>query len=265
MQDGTMNKNEIIINSSLSFKPLVDALKKNILEGNPGMQKLYGQVVNEFELHPELMKTITDLSVVETHTELIEELLSAVFPPTTANYMYGVSIPFKSQAVYTSPFFKQLLKPGTRELNAPASQISHNNNKESIHFALGLILKKYMGYNSPETFRTIYPVEDIETGLKRFMELRLDGRFINVKPVGVMPQLPESLLDQHSNKIMTMAELMEHIPLEQFSFEGISVMRVNDMTEQVIISEIKNRLLDNNAFADAAIYQELENFIQSLI
>ncbi|MGB3005924.1 MAG: hypothetical protein WBC06_05430, partial [Chitinophagaceae bacterium] len=42
-------------------------------------------------------------------------------------------------------------------------------------------------------------------------------------------------------------------------------MRVNDMTEQVIISEIKNRLLDNNAFADAAIYQELENFIQSLI
>jgi hypothetical protein len=266
MQDGTLLKKNFSFNSFLSFEPLVTALKKNIAEGNPGMQKLYGQIIQQFEMHPELMKTITELSVIESHSELIEELLSAVFPPTTANFMYGVSIPFKSQAVYASPFFKKLLlKQGTQEISIPESQNGTGAARENLHFAYGLILKKYLGYNSPNSFRTIYPVPDNETGLTRFMELRLDGRFITVNPTGEMPQLPESILDQHNNKIMTVAELMEHIPIEQFSFEGIAVMRVNDMTEQAIISEIKNRLIDNNAFADAGIYRELEEFIQSLI
>src|SRR5690242_15469280 len=89
---------ESMFNSYLSFRPLLNALKKNIAEGNEGMKKLYGQVVKEMESHPELLEAITDLSVVEPHTQLIEELLSAVFPPTTSNLMYGVSLPFKFQA-----------------------------------------------------------------------------------------------------------------------------------------------------------------------
>lgn len=62
-----------------------------------------------------------------------------------------------------------------------------------------------------------------------------------------------------------MAELMEKIPLEKFVFEGVSVLRVNDVTEQEVINQIKNRLLDINAFSDAAVYTELETYIQSLI
>src|SRR5215213_9692272 len=98
MQDGAVRFDESLFNSHLSFAPLVKSLKKNIEEGNPGMKKLYGRVLEEFESHPELMTTITDLNVLLPHTDLIEELLSAVFPLTSANYMYGVSIPFKPQA-----------------------------------------------------------------------------------------------------------------------------------------------------------------------
>ena len=92
MQDGALHFDESVFNSYLSFQPLVKALKKNIAEGNPGMKKLYGSVVEEFESHPELMNTITDLKILQPYTELIEELLSAVFPPTTANYIDRKSV-----------------------------------------------------------------------------------------------------------------------------------------------------------------------------
>jgi hypothetical protein len=257
---------EPLLNSSLSFCPLVAALKKNILEGNPGMQKLYGQVVKEIELHTELTSTITDLSVLNPYAELIQELLSAVFPPTTANFMYGVSFPFTLWAVYASPLFKTLLlKPGTNEIIFPENKFGSSLKEQRLHFAFGLILKKYLGYNSPESSRLIYTTLDEQTGLTRYMELRLDGRFIDVKPVGEMPPLPESILDQHSNRIMTTEELMQMIPIDKFIFEGITVMRVNDITEQAVISEIKNKLLDFNAFSDAAGYTELEGYLQSLI
>ena len=265
MQDGVFLYDESLFNGDLSFSPLVKALKKNIAEGNPGMKKLYGNVVQEFESHPELMNTITDLKILDPYTELIEELLSAVFPPTTANYMYAVAIPFKHLAVYASPRFKTMLKPGTYEINVPEGQIGTDLNQEKIQFAYGLILKKYLGVNSPESSRSIHPLLNEETGLTRFLELRIDARFIDVRPIGEMPKLPESILNKHTNNIMTMTELMEHIPLDKFVFEGISVIRVNDMTELEVITQIKNRLLDINAFSNASVYTELEKHIQSLI
>jgi hypothetical protein len=265
MQDGTLHFDDTLLNSALSFVPLVKALKKNIEEGNPGMKKLYGNVVREFESHPELMETITDLETLVPHTELIEELLAAVFPPTTANHMYGVSIPFKHRAVYASPRFKSMLKPGTNQIIVPEGEIASKLSQERFEFAYGLILKKHLGIKSNEFARSIHPYPDEETGLTRYLELRIDARFIDVLPVDEMPPLPESILNAQTNSIMTMAELSEQIPLEKFVFEGISVMRVNDMTEQEVISQIKNRLLDSNAFSDASVYTELETHVQSLV
>lgn len=265
MEDGAIHFSDSLFNSHLSFRPLVNALKKNIEEGNPGMQKLYGQVVLQFEKHPELMGTISDLSLLKQHSELIQELLSAVFPPTTANFMYGVSLPFKNTVVYASPLFKRLLQNETNEITVPGSETGDMINREKLHFAYGLVLKKYLHYNSPETSRSVYPFTDPLTKLTRYMEIRIDGRFIDVNPVHEMPQLPDSIVNHHTHNIMTIAQLMEQVPLDKFVFEGVSVIRVNDVTEQEVISKIKNKLIDDSAFSDTNLYTELEGYIQELI
>ncbi len=265
MQNGSANITDVSFNSRLCFKPLVMALKKNIAEGNPGMKKLYGQVVAQFETHPELLNCFTDTSTAKHHSELIEELLSAVFPPTTSNYMYGVLMPFKNEAVYVSPLFKKLLvNPETNKVEIPENPDNEENNFEKIHFAYGLILKKYLGYNSPVTSRSVYPVQDPDTGLLRYMEIRLDARFIDVLPVAEMPEMPASILDPATNRIMTVTELSQLIPLEKFVFEGLAVVRINDMTEQEVITKMKNRLL-NSSLSDENIYIDLEEQVQSLI
>jgi len=266
MKGGTLKIAKKLLHSYLSFRPLVEALKKNIEEGNTGMKNLYSDVLQFFEEHPELIEPITDLSVLDPHSEMIEELLSAVFPATTANYMYGVSIPFRLESVYVSPLFKNLLLyPGTNKIIVPGAKSSDILDKEAIHFACGLILKKYLDYPNPDNTKSIYPYIDKETKLKRFMELRLDGRFIDVKPAGEMPELPESILDKQTNRLYSIEELVKMVPIDQFVFEGITPIRVNDVTEMAIITEIKNKLLDHNAFSNSEEYNELESYIQSLI
>ena len=250
-----------VFNSLLSFRPLVNALKKNIAEG----KKLYGHVVQEFESHPELMGTITDLDVLQPYSELIEELLSAVFPPTTANYMYGISFPFKNLAVYASPLFKTLLvKKDSAEIIIQDDSTS-TLNRERLHFAFGLILKKYLGYNSADSSKVVYPFTDEKTGLVRYMEMRLDGRFIDVRPVDEMPKMPESIFDYTSNRLLTIEELMQQVSLDKFVFEGLTVIRINDVTEQAVIAEMKNKLLDSNFVSDNTAYTDLEKQIQNLI
>ncbi len=252
-------------NSLLSFRPLVIALKKNIEEGNTGMKKLYGHVVNELEAYPELMGTIHDLALLDPHHELIEELLSAVFPPTTANFMYGISYPFKNLAVYASPLFKKIMiRDNTNEILV-GDDPDHSLERQRLRFAYGLILKKYFGFDSPESSKVVYPVTDEKTGLTRYMEMRLDGRFIDVSPVKDMPPLPESLLDPATNRLYTTEELMKLVPLEHFVFEGLTVLRINDVTEQAVIAEMKNFLLDFNGLPGSVSYTRLEKMIQDLI
>lgn len=265
MDDTNTFIKEPVFNSLLSFRPLVNALKKNIAEGNPGMKKLYGHVVQEFESHPELMGTITNLDVLHPYSELIEELLSAVFPPTTANFMYGISFPFKNLAVYASPLFKKLVvKKGSAEIIIQDDSAS-TLNRERLHFAFGLILKKYLGYNSADFSKVVYPFTDEKTGLVRYMEMRLDGRFIDVRPVDEMPKMPESIFDYTSNRLLTIEELMQQVPLDKFVFEGLTVIRINDVTEQAVIAEMKNKLLDSNFVSDNTAYTDLEKQIQNLI
>jgi hypothetical protein len=267
MEDGVIHFSESLFNSRLSFRPLIDALKKNIQEGNPGMQKLYGQVVTAFESHPELMAPVDDLTILRPHAELIQELLSAVFPPTTANQMFGVSLPFDNTVVYASPVFKTvLLKPGTHEINIDmAGDLAEELNREKLHFAYKLLLKEYLHFQSPETSRSVYPFYNPQTQQTRYLEVRIDGRFIDVRPRGEMPAMPSSILNVHTGSIMTLAELMEQIPLDKFVFEGVMVIRVNDTTEAEVITKIKNRLLDITTFSDAAVYTELEGYVQSLV
>ncbi len=258
---------DFIKNNHLSFGPLVNSLRKNIQDGNPGMKKMYGRVLSEMEANPELLKAITEPGKLLAFSELIEELLSAVFPPTTANMMYGVSLPFSMEAVYASPLFsKNLLKQGTSEIQLPDTQIGFSLTEEKLNLAYGLILKKYLHFQSPDTARSIYPYVDENTGLTRYMELRIDARFIEVNPKNEMPELPTSLLDPTTNRLRKLDDLMKLIPLDQFVFEGLAVMRINDVTEQAVISEMKNRLLDFDSFSDNnRTYEELEKFVESLI
>ncbi len=268
METGSLQFNDVTINSRLSFKPLVEALKKNIAQGNSSEQKLFGPVIAEFESHAELMQPMTDLSVVNSHLELIGELLSILFPPTASAHenIYAVSLPFQFKTIYTSTLFHHLfLKPGTNEINIPEEEIGQTLHRERFRNAYILVLKKFCGFNSPATSRSIYPFIDPHSGLTKFLELQIDTRFIDIKPVDEMPELPDRLVSHQTNRIKTVEELIKDVPLEKFVFEGIALVRVNDVTEEEIISRIKSSLLNINAFSDATVYNELEKHIQSLM
>ncbi|MBM3415150.1 MAG: hypothetical protein FJY20_01625 [Bacteroidetes bacterium] len=64
---------------------------------------------------------------------------------------------------------------------------------------------------------------------------------------------------------MTIDELVQQVPIEKFVFEGITVIRINDVTQQEVINLMKEKFLDENSFSDASVYAELETHIQTLI
>jgi hypothetical protein len=255
-------------NSYISFKPLISALKKMATEGNPGSQKLYGDLINKAEQTQALLTPTNDLSVLAPHMELVEMLLATIFPPTNDEHenLYAVSLPFQYEILYASHLFRKLfMVPGTNMVQVPEDETGNNLHEDKLLFGYQQILKKYADYTASPTYTSVHPFPDPAFGLTRYMELTIDERFVEVAPAGELPPLPDNLVCNKTNRIMSLEELQKKLPLEKFRFEGLTIVRVKDVTEREVISRIKSSLLDNTAFSDASVYVQLQQYMQSLL
>ncbi|MCW3116302.1 MAG: hypothetical protein JWM28_384 [Chitinophagaceae bacterium] len=263
------NYDESAFKSRFSLKPLIAVLKKAVEEDKPGAQKLFGNLLARFDAIPELLEPQNDTILIDQHRELIEEtLLSALFPPAYSEQenLYAVSFPFRFQVIYSSPLFQYLfVKPGTSEVNVPENDLGRDLSKEKFLFAYYIILKKYFKYEAPETSHTVYPFADPATGLVKYLELSIDARFIDVNIIGELPEVPDNIVCNRTNRTLPLEELRKIIPLENFVFEGMAIVKVHDVTAQETLSRIKNDLLDISGFADMTLFRKMQVHIQSLL
>jgi hypothetical protein len=256
-----MNKK---INSLLSLQPLVIVLKKMIAERKPGAKKLYEGLIYEVESKPELLKPMADTSVLSKNTELVETVLSTIFPPSTSSNqgMYAITLPFHTETVYASPGFKQLfLKGDSNTICFSDSQAGIDVSKASLCLAYDVILKKFFSHQTSLTANSIHAFKD-DHGLTKYYDLKLNAQFVEVKLTNKNFELPE---DFSPAQTLSLDELTELFPIENFQFEGLIVVEVNDITQEQVIVEIKTALLSVNSFSDVSICDQLQAHVQSLI
>lgn len=252
-------------NSYLSLKPLVVVLKKMIAEKKPGARKLYEGVLNDIESKPELLEPIADIAILKKHENLVETLLSTIFTPSTkANEgVYAVSFPFRSETVYTTPGFQELfLKDGSNIISVPDNKANYTIAKASLNLAYNLILRKYYSFDVPAVASSIHSFSDPESGMTKYLELKLNAQFVEVVLANENFSLPATFVVQRS---LDIDELKNTFPIENFQFEGLVVIDVTDVTTEQVISEIKNTLLNINAFSDVTVYDSLQKHIQTFL
>jgi len=255
--------------SRVSFRMLIDTLKKTLEHGSSaGSRKLYQGIIDYTEQNPELLEPIEDIAILEAHQEWMEMLLSIVFSPLTSEHesLYSVHVPFSYRAIYTSRLFQVLfIKPGTSEINIPDEETGKEIEREMLQGAYNLILKKYCHYHSPEFVSSVHPFHDRHTGITKYMELRLDTRYVNVQYIGKHLPIAQDFIDKKDHGLLALDELARQIPIGLFVFEGIVIGRVIDVTEKEVISRMKSELLNLNAFSENQVYHKLQTLVQSLI
>jgi len=267
MSEEFLTYDDSIFNSRLSFQPLLNVLRKNINEGKPGAQRLYGDVISKIEATPELLTSFSDFSSTEPHRDVIEMLLATLFPPSVSEQenIYAVSFPLRYNVIHSSRLFQTtFMVPGSNEIIVPENlkgSLYHNR----LDYAYRLILKKFFGYETSDFASAVYPYIYPTTGLTRYLELNIDTRFIDVKPIGELPSMPENAVCKKTNRMMPLQELMEKLPLEKFVFEGLVILKINDVTEQEMISQLKNTLLSFHTFTDPTVYEKLQATMKGLL
>ncbi|HEV8270953.1 MAG TPA: hypothetical protein VGQ04_06570, partial [Chitinophagaceae bacterium] len=261
--------NSIHYQSKVSFQPLLSILKRALNHSSStGVKKLYTGILEYADQHPELQNAIDDLSILEPHHEWMQMLLSIIFPPTASEHemIYSVALPFSYTTIYSSRLFNMLfIEPGTVNIKVPDNDTGKDLEHDRLHAAYNLILKKYCKFNAPEFVSSVHPYHDPHSGLIKYMELQLDTRYIDVRFTGAHLPIPEDFINKRDHGLLSLEELQHNIPIEQFSFEGIVIGRVVDVTETEVISQMKSELLNLNAFSEGVVYHKLQDLVQSLI
>ncbi len=251
--------------SVLSLRPLIDFWLQTMAPASPAKACLLDGIRDGLEAAPELREPIQDLNILDRHREVVQSLMSVVFPPAFWEVEpYAAVIPFRMEPVWVSPSFRHLF------LNQDGA-LSGRMNLDDKSFMRGRFIRAYLrildefyGIHQYFEYPVIRIVKDSDTGLDRHFRMKLNLRFVEVKAVNE----PKPLTEKERARVMehlTDPELLaEIIPPENFEFQGFSVLQAVDVTESEVLSMLERDLIDQESFLSQTGFHRLQQRLQTL-
>lgn len=245
----------------LSFVPFLNYLRERSSSADCHKGHFFNYVIQQFELHPELLQPINVHEVYKytTQLQLIYSTLSPIVDDESMHH-WALCLPLKPIFFYsTDTFFNTLADVETGKVReAVLLKKDGEKLRKRMLFTYSFILEKCYNITSFVDNEMVEALLDEETGLTKFYKMQMDTRFINVHPLQTLPAI--SVTELHSKKDL-LGFLEEVLPFEMFKFEGFGITNVTDVTTQQSIEEIKNILLDHAPIEEQRYFSR---FIQSL-
>jgi hypothetical protein len=249
----------------LSLAPLVAAWEAGAAApGVPG--DVARAVCRALDRAPELRAPIADPSVLERHHDLVDALMSRVFPAASWEQDYAAAVvPFQLRAVHATPSFRRLLLDehgfvqGWLNLDAEAAAGGR------LLYAYDAILRAHYGLTLDVDYPLILAARDPESGLERHLRVQFDTRFLEVRALGRIRPLDEGARRQLLQGHAAPQLLGELFPPDAFAFSGFVVMRATDVTDQEVLSAIERDLVDKESIVSTERFQALQEKLRTLL
>ncbi|NND71485.1 MAG: GAF domain-containing protein [Rhodothermales bacterium] len=255
----------------LSLEGLIDFWRHLAEKKDSGKTKFARKLVSRIDAVPGLLGAIDDTDVLEQHSDLVAELMSAAFPFARWDDWYmGAITPFLFEAFYYTPGFKRLGLTERVAWHENVSVVGHPLSPQDMELgktmnAYHYILREHYGVDAGFVFPMVYTSVDNDSGLKHYYKLHIDTRFTRCVVDGVLPALSESEIELLVQNPMDFEIWAKHLPPEMFTFRGLVIMTLVDVTSNEVHSLIKNALLQSNELTVDETIDDIEQLLQSLL
>ncbi|MCH8035200.1 MAG: hypothetical protein IH950_15780 [Bacteroidetes bacterium] len=176
--------------SKLSLEYLIDFWKEEANHPNSLRSDHAKHLLEQLNGAPELTKPISDLSILKNHTDLLDQLMTAIYPPSRWETQISTSnAPFQFQSFYSSPLFNKIFGIDNEGsfVNAEFNEREMLANK--ILSAYLMILEKF--YGKKFEIDNHYLIGVRNESLKSYFKIEIDPTFVNIKAIGNPPKLGE--------------------------------------------------------------------------
>lgn len=244
--------------TELCFGPILDMISKMVDIEDAGIRFLSHEVIRLSKDIPELYKPITDLSILEDHKDLLDMLMLFLVPPSNRDTeFFKFSKPFSFAPIYLSKAMQELMSRQNASYSF-GGELATVRGRHLITIGCFILQRFYdveVGMN-PSAMLT---VNDSITGLDRFYKPTMDEKYIDVVVNGDLPELSRKDIQRLLNNINDTDLWLKLLPANKFTFHGIHIAHLHEVTEQEALSRIKQRLISRDAVLDIERVRELAN------
>src|SRR5262245_28687621 len=152
----------------LSLGPLITFWTQFSAYSAFGRGPLPGIIREKVRHAPELAGIIEDVSVVGNHLELVDLMMSAMFPPALWEQELGAALfPFQLRAFYATSAFRRSLMNDDGTLHGGVNLDEGRLGAAKLLLAYGLILERMYGIDLGVEIPVIFTSADATTALER--------------------------------------------------------------------------------------------------
>jgi len=255
---------EVQANAFLSLTPLLNFWETELVPRCPHMAGMFAGIMER--LPRSLQGDITDLSVLETHADLLHALMSAVVSPASFDTeLTAAFAPCSFDSFYATPQFQRLFLDQNHALKSTLMENNDFHVEKKMLSAYYLVLERMYGFSGPFTSNlNTQGVIDEKTGLVRYYEEFPDHRFVELTPKGTPPPLSDTDREKIMDHLSDLEHLSRLIDLTRFQFKGFLLIRVQDVTEKAILSFLERDMVDEDSIFSSRGIQQIESRLQSL-
>lgn len=257
---------DFLFESKLSFTNLIGFWQVRTNDPNPFISASAKEVIKRVEEVPEFLAPITDLSLLEKHPDIVQLIMSAVFPPALSeDDITTVMVPFAPIDVYSTRAHKNLMAiAGSYDAFMTEPERREMVSKK-VMTAYAAIMQMFYGITLQLDRNIVYTLKSPKTGLSRFYRVDINPKFCEINLKGELPQLSDEDIKYLIDHLYDLDIWMKYLPSEIFEFQGFVIFTLTDITSQEILSRIKEKLLQRNSIVNQDGFQQLERKFQSLL
>lgn len=253
--------------SRLSFAPLVAAWEQ--VAGKDTSAHSCAAMARRFKAHPVLLQPIDDYSLLQKHEKLVADAMHTIFPPTQSlgQYLGAAAVPFSNRVVFASSPFRNVFMEEHNYVLPLDPQVEENIRRAEVHLAYKLILKQYYGIDLYGGLSFICAYPDPEQDIYNYFELTWDPQFITPSNCIPPPALPQSILmNCHGvEDLERIPQFRELLPLEEFIFDGLILLHIEEVTERETLNKLRDLLQDEAAWERPGIFDLFKEQVQYLL
>jgi hypothetical protein len=257
------------IDAEISFKPFIDRVRKMAAAEKTVKATYFKAVLQQFEERGVYDQDIP-LDSIHQYEALLEQLYACLTPALLPEQQmaWGLSFPFQPLIFYGTELLYELLgkKREGQEVYVP-EKTPEDYRRERLQLIYSFILKRLYNFEVPVKANLIHAGTNTDTGLLEYYSVNINSDYINVTAKQELPELDCSALYMRLSEGASFEILESMMPLDLFSFRGIAMLSVVDITPQMAIDNIqKVRLAQtsgNQEESQQSVIRSLKTLVRS--
>ncbi len=261
-------KDDLLVDTQVSFTPFLRFLKDKVASSTAATASFYQLIIDKFESNPRVLGPLNVKENIELYRPYFDLVISTVFPITSNEKqdIYAIGMPYRFMLFHYSEMFHNTFALQDDELKAvPAGMSLEKVKRDKLIWLYKLILERLYDFPVKQENDMVHAIVNPETGVKRYVRVNIDARFVDIKVKGELPVFDCGESCKMALKQRSIERLKDLLPLELFQLEGFVVWSVQDVTEQEVMAGIKNMVLDLRVGNEEDNYMQLQDYLQSML